>query len=284
MLHNLKSVGTKRTSQIVVANSDRCAHKLIDSVFFRAIARYATGLIKCWQCGNENSSAGIQFKCTKCQILLELPNDVVWMWAFSSFLPKIELKLNWLWHWYLFRITFNCYALINDLISIRKHWLNNFDKFRMYYIPISLVIGKLKKLKISNLWFQSFFFHFIRIFYLIFKVTVLFFNCDSSEKEQHLSAEWSSLVNKAYKILLSPIQRAEYMLKSQNIEVSENNSTSNKQFLLDMMERNEEVNKSKKFSKIYNGLKMRTFVQLGQKWPSAVITQIFFGTLYAKSN
>lgn len=76
MLHNLKSVAT-RTSQIIGGNADQCAHKLIDSVFFRAIARYATGLIRCWQCGNENSSAGIQFKCTKCQSLLELPDDVV---------------------------------------------------------------------------------------------------------------------------------------------------------------------------------------------------------------
>lgn len=50
-------------------------------------------------------------------------------------------------------------------------------------------------------------------------------------------------MNKAYKILLSPIQRAEYFLKSQNIEVSESNTTSDKQFLLGMMERNEEVGK-----------------------------------------
>lgn len=63
----------------------------------------------------------------------------------------------------------------------------------------------------------------------------------SSEKEQHLSAEWSSLVNKAYKILLSPIQRAEYILKSQNVEVPEANTASNSEFLMKMMERNEEV-------------------------------------------
>lgn len=75
---------------------------------------------------------------------------------------------------------------------------------------------------------------------------MIFFICDSSEKEQHLSAEWSSLVNKAYKILLSPIQRAEYLLKSRNIEVSESNTTSDKKFLLEMMERNEEVGKNGK--------------------------------------
>lgn len=77
-----------------------------------------------------------------------------------------------------------------------------------------------------------------------------FSHFNSSEKEQHLSAEWSSLVNKAYKILLSPIQRAEYLLKAQNIEVSETNTTSNKQFLMDMMERNEEVMKSWTISSI----------------------------------
>lgn len=63
----------------------------------------------------------------------------------------------------------------------------------------------------------------------------------SSEKEQQLSAEWSSLVNKAYKILLSPIQRAEYLLKSQNVQVPEGNTSSNAEFLMEMLERNEEV-------------------------------------------
>ena len=77
MLHNLKMVATNRTSKIVGAITDHCTHKLIDSIYLRPIARYATGLIRCWQCGNENSSAGIQFKCTKCQSLLELPDDVV---------------------------------------------------------------------------------------------------------------------------------------------------------------------------------------------------------------
>lgn len=65
----------------------------------------------------------------------------------------------------------------------------------------------------------------------------------SSEKEQHLSAEWSSLVNKAYKILLSPIQRAEYLLRSYNIQIPEGNTATNTEFLMDMMERNEEVNR-----------------------------------------
>lgn len=73
----------------------------------------------------------------------------------------------------------------------------------------------------------------------------------SSEKEQQLSAEWSSLVNKAYKILLSPIQRAEYLLKSQNVQVPEGNTSSNAEFLMEMLERNEEVRLNNK----YYGLK-----------------------------
>lgn len=73
----------------------------------------------------------------------------------------------------------------------------------------------------------------------------------SSEKEQQLSAEWSSLVNKAYKILLSPIQRAEYLLKSQNVQVPEGNKSSNAEFLMEMLERNEEVRLNNK----YYGLK-----------------------------
>lgn len=73
--------------------------------------------------------------------------------------------------------------------------------------------------------------------YLIYEIGLI----DRSEKEQNLSADWSSLVNKAYKILLSPIQRAEYILKSHNIEISEKNTSTNTEFLMDMMERNEEV-------------------------------------------
>lgn len=230
MLHNLKNLATSQTSKIVGTNAVQCtAYGLTDSVFFRTIARYTTGLIRCWQCSNENSSAGIQFKCTKCQSLLELPNDVVWKllycWIWNIF---IENRTQILWYRFLSRITFNCCALIKDLISIQKHWRNNFDKFRMCYTPINLVKGKLNKLKHSNWISESVQFLFI---------------CGSSEKEQHLSAEWSSLVNRAYKILLSPIQRAEYLLKSHNIEVSESNTTSDKQFLLEMMERNEEVGK-----------------------------------------
>lgn len=148
MLHNLKSLVTSRTSQILGANSNHRTHKLMECVFFRSISQYPKGLIRCWQCGNENSSAGVQFKCTKCQSLLELPDDVVRIWTFYWWILNILAKQleELLCYCFISRITFNYYALINDLISIRKHWQNNSDKFKMYCIPISLVIGNIKKI------------------------------------------------------------------------------------------------------------------------------------------
>lgn len=48
-------------------------------------------------------------------------------------------------------------------------------------------------------------------------------------------------MNKAYKILMSPIQRAEYLLQINNMDVVESNTISDKAFLMKMMERNEQV-------------------------------------------
>lgn len=62
-----------------------------------------------------------------------------------------------------------------------------------------------------------------------------------SEREQQLSADWSSLVNRAYKTLLAPIKRGEYILRQHGIEVPEGNTSVASTFLMEMMERNEEV-------------------------------------------
>lgn len=62
-----------------------------------------------------------------------------------------------------------------------------------------------------------------------------------SEIEQNASAEISSLVNKAYKILSVPIKRAEYILELNGITIPEDNSAVDKEFLFEIMERNEEV-------------------------------------------
>uniref|UniRef100_A0A1B0GQP9 Uncharacterized protein n=1 Tax=Phlebotomus papatasi TaxID=29031 RepID=A0A1B0GQP9_PHLPP len=61
-----------------------------------------------------------------------------------------------------------------------------------------------------------------------------------SEEEQNISLEWSSLVNKAYKTLLAPIKRGEYILQQSGIELPQDNSALDQTFLMEMMERNEE--------------------------------------------
>lgn len=73
-----------------------------------------------------------------------------------------------------------------------------------------------------------------------------FVNSISSTGEQNLSAEWSSVVNNAYKVLLSPIKRAEYLLQLFDVHITEDNSDVDADFLMEMMERNEEVRFEKK--------------------------------------
>lgn len=51
----------------------------------------------------------------------------------------------------------------------------------------------------------------------------------------------SSLVNKAYKTLNTSIKRAEYILELKGITIPEDNNAIDKEFLLEIMERNEEV-------------------------------------------
>lgn len=88
MLHNLKSI-SMRWIGVFGANADQQTNVLQKPVFFRKFVNCVTELIRCWHCGNENSTAGIQFKCIKCQSLLELPNDVV------NFHFKWILRTNW---------------------------------------------------------------------------------------------------------------------------------------------------------------------------------------------
>lgn len=62
-----------------------------------------------------------------------------------------------------------------------------------------------------------------------------------SEREQQLSADWSALVNSAYKTLLAPIKRGEYILRQHGMQIPEGNTAVGSAFLMEMMERNEEV-------------------------------------------
>lgn len=65
-----------------------------------------------------------------------------------------------------------------------------------------------------------------------------------TDEEQTLSSEWSSLVNKAYKTLQGPLERGEYLLGLHGVTLPEDNTMSDPEFLMEMMEKNEEVNDS----------------------------------------
>ncbi|XP_059616314.1 iron-sulfur cluster co-chaperone protein HscB-like [Phlebotomus argentipes] len=67
---------------------------------------------------------------------------------------------------------------------------------------------------------------------------------NKSQEEQDISLEWSSLVNKAYKTLLAPIKRGEYILERKGVQLPKDNSALDQMFLLEMMERNEEVDEA----------------------------------------
>ncbi|KAH8408321.1 hypothetical protein KR215_002378 [Drosophila sulfurigaster] len=64
---------------------------------------------------------------------------------------------------------------------------------------------------------------------------------NKTSREQTNSADWSSLINKAYKTLSAPVERGQYMLQLAGEEMPQDNSALNATFLMAMMERNEEV-------------------------------------------
>lgn len=62
-----------------------------------------------------------------------------------------------------------------------------------------------------------------------------------SDDEQDISSEWSSILNKAYKTLSVPIKRGEYILEQNGMSLPQDNSVLDKDFLMEMMDRNEEI-------------------------------------------
>ncbi|XP_023947624.2 iron-sulfur cluster co-chaperone protein HscB [Bicyclus anynana] len=60
------------------------------------------------------------------------------------------------------------------------------------------------------------------------------------QKEQEISAQYSSIVNDAYKTLLEPLARGIYMLRLRGKEIPEN-TEADQEFLVKIMEKNEEV-------------------------------------------
>ncbi|KRT82939.1 Chaperone [Oryctes borbonicus] len=67
---------------------------------------------------------------------------------------------------------------------------------------------------------------------------------NKSDAEKEISAEYSSLVNKAYKTLQTPINRAIHLLLLNNEIISEDNKSDNPEFLMEIMELNEEIDQA----------------------------------------
>ncbi|XP_018022926.1 co-chaperone protein HscB [Hyalella azteca] len=63
----------------------------------------------------------------------------------------------------------------------------------------------------------------------------------ASEKEQEISASYSSAINKAYQVLNSALARAQYLLSLENLSLQEDHIDMDKEFLLEVMELNEEL-------------------------------------------
>ncbi|EZA57764.1 hypothetical protein DMN91_003037 [Ooceraea biroi] len=64
---------------------------------------------------------------------------------------------------------------------------------------------------------------------------------NKSEKEKQISENLSSLINKAYSTLAHPLKRGLYMLQLKGISIPEGTTNLNPEFLMEIMERNEEI-------------------------------------------
>ncbi|CAL1673417.1 unnamed protein product [Lasius platythorax] len=64
---------------------------------------------------------------------------------------------------------------------------------------------------------------------------------NKSEKERQISENFSSLINKAYSTLVHPLKRGLYMLQLKGISIPEETTNLNPEFLMEIMERNEEI-------------------------------------------
>lgn len=63
-------------------------------------------------------------------------------------------------------------------------------------------------------------------------------------EEQQISETYSTLVNKAYDTLQIPMKRAQHMLSLRNEKIEETNEISDKEFLMEIMELNEEIDEA----------------------------------------
>ncbi|XP_018565409.1 uncharacterized protein LOC108906586 [Anoplophora glabripennis] len=64
---------------------------------------------------------------------------------------------------------------------------------------------------------------------------------NKTDEEQHISAEYSSLLNKAYSSLHTPLKRAEHLLNLRGEQIGEEQAVDDPAFLMEIMELNEEM-------------------------------------------
>lgn len=85
----------------------------------------------------------------------------------------------------------------------------------------------------------------------------------STEEEKLISENYSSLVNKAYQVLQSPLKRAIHLLAIRGEKIQEDQKLENPEFLMEIMELNEEVS-------IGSYQHSRLFVLLTFRWKAQI--------------
>lgn len=73
---------------------------------------------------------------------------------------------------------------------------------------------------------------------------------NSSDEEKEISANYSSFVNKAYSSLQVPLKRAEHLLELKGDKLEEEQTVDDPEFLMEMMELNEELENTKDVDKL----------------------------------
>lgn len=73
---------------------------------------------------------------------------------------------------------------------------------------------------------------------------------NKTEEEKVISEEYSALINKAYSTLINPLERGLYMLKLNGFSIEEDSKEMDKVFLMEIMERNEEIENEKDADKL----------------------------------
>ncbi|XP_053954642.1 iron-sulfur cluster co-chaperone protein HscB [Anastrepha ludens] len=103
---------------------------------------------------------------------------------------------------------------------------------------------------------------------------------NKTSREQNNSADWSALINRAYKTLSAPVERGQYILKLQGLQMPQDNSALDKEFLMEMMERNEEVeeaNTSEELQRLNEGIVQElneSATELSSKFESNALNEV----------